>query len=573
VGAFSFKDIRWVSRSLSDFGTRKAFVVVFTDTRCPVAAKYLPVLSDLAARYEERGVQFLGMSSSPLDTLIAVAADALEKNVRFPVHKDFEQRAMQALGVERTPGVAVLDAGGVLRYRGRIDDRFRVAGEAPGAGRLYLEEALEAVLAGKPVAVEETPVEGCIIERRRPPSRTGVTYAEHVAPIVEKRCQPCHRPHAPAPFPLLDYEDVAGRAETICEVVEERRMPPSFRDPRHGDFVNHSPLAAEEIDVIASWVAAGAPRGDPAKEPPPVAWPEGEWQIGQPDLVLEMPREFRVPASGYVDYRYATLEHEFPHDTWVQAIQILPGNPRVVHHANLYEKRSGGSSPGSVFITGFVPGGDVTRYGKGSGVMIRKGSRLRLQVHYTTTGKEEIDRTRVGLVYAKETIRKETRILFVVNPLFEIPPRDPHAEVTSWRIFTQPAVGVGLFVHMHVRGKDMTFIARYPDGREETLLSVPSYSFDWQLSYRWAEGAKRFPAGTVIKTVAHYDNSPLNPFNPDPSQTVRHGEQTYEEMNYGFVFYVNENEDLAIEVDPATGRPLSPGRAGGTEPASPPGSS
>ncbi len=563
----SFKDIRWVERTLKDFGGRKACVIVFTDVQCPVAAKYLPRLSQLALEYQGRGVQFIGVNSSSDDTLVEVAADALEKKVAFPVHKDFDQSAMRALGVKRTPEVAVLDANRVLRYRGRIDDQFRAAGESPGEGRAYLREAIEAVLGGREPGVRETPAEGCLISARPVVALQGVMYAEHVAPILQKHCQECHRPDQPAPFPLLSYEDASSRASMIREVVEERRMPPSYGDPRHGEFVNRRALSQEEIDAVSAWAAAGAPRGDMSRLPRPVSWPAGRWLIGEPDIILSMPTEFLVPRTGYVDYQYAVLsstapegasgeskEYTFPHDTWIQAIQILPGERRALHHANLYIIAAPPLDKIPAFLTGHVPGGEVTRYGKNEGIMIPRGSRLRLQLHYITSGKELTDRTRVGLVFAKEPIHRRTKCLMAINNRFSIPPHDPAHEVRGKGSFSSDAIGVGLYIHMHLRGKDMTFLAHYPDGSTETLLTVPNYSFDWQMSYRWADGAKRFPAGTQIETISHYDNSRLNPFNPDPSATVREGQQTFQEMNYGFFFYTDANEKLDIEVDPKTGR-------------------
>ncbi len=567
IERLSFKDIRWVERTLKDFGERKAFVIVFTDTKCPVAAKYVPRLNELSKDFESRGVQLIGIDASSDDTLVAVAADAIEKKLVFPMHKDFDQSAMRVLGVRRTPEVAVLDAGGVLRYRGRIDDQFRAAGEAPGAGRSYLREAIEAVLSGKAPEVGETTAEGCLITPTPRAEMPGVSYCEHIAPILAKNCQSCHRPDQPAPFSLLTYEDAARKASMIREVVEERRMPPSYADPLHGEFVNCRALKPEEISAIAAWVAAGTPRGDPAKLPRPVEWPKGSWLIGEPDLVLEMPEEFHVPASGYVRYEYAILArardddavrtvYEFPEDTWIQAIQILPGNRKALHHANLYIVLPPPLEKIPTFLTGHVPGGEVTKYGKNSGIMVPKGAKLRLQLHYVTSGKELTDRTRVGLIYAKEPIFRRTKVLMAINNRFQIPPFDPSFEMSAQASFAEAALGVGLYIHMHVRGKDMTFVAKYPDGTAETLLRVPNYSFDWQMSYVWPEGKKRFPAGTVIETISHYDNSPLNPFNPDPSKTVREGQQTYSEMNYGFLFYTGEDEKLAIEVDPKTGQAL-----------------
>jgi hypothetical protein len=345
----------------------------------------------------------------------------------------------------------------------------------------------------------------------------------------------------------------------LREVVEERFMPPAFNDPRHGAFANVRALSGAEIETIAAWAAAGAPRGDESKLPPPIAWPESRWLIGEPDLVLPIPEEIRIPPDGFVDYRYAVPDHVFEHETWVSAIQILPGNHRAVHHANLYIVHPPPFDAIPEFLTGYVPGGEATRYPAGAGIRIPRGARLRLQIHYVTTGKEETDRTRIGLVFAKEPIRSRVRILLAINRRFEIPPGDPAHEVRARAKFARDAIGIGLYVHMHLRGKDMSFVERHPDGREEMLLSVPNYNFNWQLSYVWPEGGRRFAAGTEIETISHYDNSPLNPFNPDPSKTVREGQQSFEEMNYGFLFYVDAEEKLDIRVDPKTGAPLTAG--------------
>lgn len=552
----SFKDIRFVSRSLEDFREAKALVVIFSTLRCPVAGRYAPKLEALRRELEPRGVQFLSINSSPEDALVAVAADALERGLGYPVYKDFDQSAMRAFGVRRTPEVAVLDGERVLRYRGRVDDQFRVAGESPSAGREHLRVAVESVLAGKRPEVEETTVEGCVITTRRAPQVPGVSYSEHVAPILQRRCQECHRPGQTAPFSLLDYHDAASQADMIREVVEERRMPPYYNDPRHGEFINGRWLSDDEVASIVAWVDAGVPRGDPTKEPAPLQWPKSEWLIGEPDLVIPIAQKESIPAQGIVRYRYPELLHVFEEDTWISAIQILPGNRRVVHHANLYIISPPPFDKMPVFVTGHVPGGDVTRYPAGSGVLLPKGSHLSLQVHYITTGKDEEDLTRVGLVYAKETIQRPTRCMIMLDKTFEIPPFAPAHEVKTWGRLSEDAVALGLYSHMHLRGKDMTFIATYPDGASEVLLRIPNFSFDWQLSYQWREGQKRLPAGTRIDVISHFDNSALNPFNPDPGVAVHDGPQTFNEMSYGFFFFQNEKESLGIEVDPKTGRPI-----------------
>lgn len=553
VDDLRFKDIRFVGRSLGDFGDTKVLVIVFTDTHCPVASRYMPRLEALWRQYRPRGVVFLGMNSSPDDGMVEMAAYALEKNLTFPQHKDFDQSVMRRLGVERTPEVVVLDARRVLCYRGRIDDQFRTTGARPTIGRGYLKEAIDAALVGRGPRTVRTPVDGCKITLRRAPSMEGVTYCEHVAPIIQRRCQSCHRPHQQAPFSLLDYRDARRHAERIREVVEQRQMPPSFSDPRHGSFAKERRLSGEEIDTVLSWVDADVPEGDREKLPAPIEWPDREWLIDEPDLVLEA-REFRIPATGYVDYRYHVFDYEIAHDMWINQIQILPGNRRVVHHANLYARHPRSPIRFSRFITGHVPGGDVTRYGKAAGIRLPAGSRLQLQIHYTTTGREEVDRTRVGFVFPKQTIRRKVRCMFLFNRGFAIAPGDPAYEVTARGKFTRRAVGIGLLSHMHLRGRDMEFTATRSDGRREVLLSIPNYSFDWQLAYRWKDGSMVFPAGTEIATRSHYDNSSFNPFNPDSTVTVRFGLQSYHEMNFGFLFYYEPDEKLDVTVDPRTGR-------------------
>ncbi len=566
VPSFAIKDIRFVAKSQRDFGEAPVVVYVFIDTRCPVALKYLPKIEALWREYLDRGVVFAGVNASERDGMVEVAAQALEYGLTFPVHKDFDQSARRALGVQRTPEVAVVDRNGKLRYRGAVDEQFNTAGSRPRAGREYLREAIDALLATKAPAVEETRADGCLITRARSAARPGITYARHVAPILQKNCQSCHRPGRAAPFSLLDYDDAAAVADMIAEVVAEGRMPPRFADRRYGEFVGHERLSRRDVSVIRAWAIAGAPLGDEKDLPPPIDWPKSEWGIDAPDLVLEITEEFGVPATGYVDYHYGklrkvgeTVEYRVPHDTWVNQIEVLPGNRRVVHHANLllaHPKLAGGRE---ILVTGYVPGGDVTRYGERQGIRLPAGATLRLQLHYTTTGKKERDRTRVGIVFSKEPVDRQVRTLHLINSEFEIPPRVTAHEVRCRGTIDRPIIGKALFVHMHLRGRDMTFVATYPDGRTETLLSVPNYNFDWQMAYRWADDAKRFPAGTRFETISHYDNSRFNPFNPDPTQTVREGRQSYHEMNYGFLFYVDAAEKLDIRVDPKSGRPLAAG--------------
>jgi hypothetical protein len=555
VKKLRFKDIRFLPRTLEDLPKSKAYVLAFTSTTCPLAQRYLPTLKRLEQDYRARGVQFVAVNVGAEDSIRAMAAHAVEYEVEFPCVKDQDAKAAAALGVRRTPEVVVLDAARKLRYRGRIDDRYRLGGARSEATRHDLKEALDAVLAGKEVAVPETPVDGCAITRAEiPPAKAPVTFAEHVAPLLHKHCVACHRPGTAAPSSLLTYEQASARANTIAEVVRDERMPPWYGAPKHTEFANRRGLSARERETVWQWAKGGKLKGDEAKLPRMPAKEDSPWKIGKPDLVVKAP-EHSLPAEGVVAYKYVILPHVFPHETWVQGVQIVPDNPKVLHHCNLAYLKLGERWRMENFITGAVPGGDPMVLGDGLGYRIPAGAVLMLQVHYVTTGKKEKCRISVALKYASGRVDKHIHFHLLEDKKFAIPPGAPAHRVSASRVLACDAVGLGLFCHMHLRGRDMTFKAHYPGGKSETLLVIPNYNFDWQMAYRWGRGAKKFPRGTRLEAIAHYDNSAFNPFNPNPKVTVRLGEQTADEMMNGFVFFLDAGEKLGLEIDGKTGRP------------------
>jgi peroxiredoxin len=554
VEDFTFKDIRYLPRTLADFGEKKAYVIMLTTLDCPVVQRYLPKLAELDSAYRDRGVQLLAVNVGPGDPLREVAYQAMKSNCEFPFAKDFDGRVARALGADRAGEVVVLDGEKKLCYRGRVDDQFRLGGERPSATRDDLKMAIEDVLAGRPVEVAETAVDGCLIDFPKP--RAGnpqVTYAEHVAPLLQKHCQDCHRPGAPeAPFALASYQDAVDRSEMLLEVVQEQRMPPWFGSKEYGQFTNHRGMQPAERDVVEDWVKGGCQQGDMSKAPPDRVFSTSKWKIGEPDLVIKTPVQ-KIPATGYIDYRYVILPHLFKEDTWVQGVQILPENSRAMHHCNMLFIKQGEKASSRNFITGQVPGGDAMILDHNVGFKIPARSSLVLQIHYVTVGEETTDQISVGLKFAREVIHKHLRNTQVTDLTFKIPPGEPHYKVSAVRELKNDITGYGMFSHMHLRGKDMTFGALYPDGRKETLLVVPNYSFDWQQSYRWPEDKVKFPKGTKLEVFAHYDNSPFNPYNPDPKREVPEGQQTFDEMMYGFVFYTHDDEHLNLTIDPKTG--------------------
>jgi mono/diheme cytochrome c family protein len=551
-----FKDIRFLVRSLDDFGKRKAFVVVFVDAGCPVASRYLPTLNKLDRDYRGKGVQFLAVNSSDA-TIQEVAAQAVEHEVEFPFLKDIDGKCASALGVERTPEVVILDAERAIRYRGRIDDQYRPGGSRSEPTRRDLQEALDEVLAGKPVAVSSTPVDGCPITRADKTDASKVTYAEHIAAVVHKNCAVCHRPGTAAPFSLTTFEEVRKKGRAIAEVVADGQMPPWYADPAHdGVFNNQRKLTAVERDSIIRWVKGGMERGDESKMPKLEPYPEPRkdgWLIGEPDLILET-AVHELPAEGLIDYKNVVLPHAFLHETWIQAIQILPDNPRVVHHCNMVYGSVGHGIREANFITGYVPGNETSQLGEGIAFRLPPVSALGLQIHYVTTGKPEKCRIKVGLRFARGTVHKQVRFVLMDSTRFAIPAQSPHHPIHLTQPLEHDAVGVAIFAHMHLRGKAMVFRAQPPEGEPQTLLSIPNYNFGWQLSYLYQPGKLKLPKGTRLECEAIFDNSPFNPYNPDPDAVVRYGRQTRQEMINGFFFYVDEHEDLKLEIDPKTGR-------------------
>ena len=394
----------------------------------------------------------------------------------------------------------------------------------------------------------------------------GATYYKDVQPLIQTHCQSCHRPGEIGPMPLENYKQVRPWANSIKESVLLKQMPPWFADPHFGKFANDRSLSPQEIETIRSWVDAGAPEGNPKDAKPAPKFLEG-WNIPQPDVVLQMPEPFKVPASGKVDYQYIVLPTKFTEDKWVQMAETRPSNRSIVHHMvifirtpeskwlreaqpgvpfvppetnNLQNIGGGGNEILTIYTPGIVPDAWKPNQGK----LIKAGSDLILQTHYTPNGKDTEDQTKIGLVFSKEPPTERIRSISAANTQFTIPPGDPDYPVVGNLQFRNPARIVSFFPHMHLRGKDMEYKAIYPTGETSTLLKVPHYDFNWQLAYKPAEEIE-VPAGTKIQCTAHFDNSPNNPANPDPKATVKFGEQSWEEMAIGFM-------DIAQPIRPPT---------------------
>jgi Copper type II ascorbate-dependent monooxygenase, C-terminal domain len=419
-----------------------------------------------------------------------------------------------------------------------------------------------------------------------------VTFERDVVPILQKHCQSCHRPGEIGPMSLLSYKDVRPWAKAIRDAVLLREMPPWGADLKHGRFRNDRSMSQREIEMIVGWVDGGARQGDPKDAPPAREFASG-WRIGQPDVIFEIPKDFHVPPTGTVPYQWIIVPTGFTEDKWVKAVEVRPGNPAVVHHAVVYAREpesnyARGYPRGEFFdyipvlarkprakdrtmltpvdepnhLQAWAPGADPVVLGPGQARLIKAGSDIVFQMHYTTTGEPATDRTKIGLIFAREPIKERVKTLAVINGSnILIPPGEANYRMVSQVEVKEPVRIVYLFPHMHLRGKSFEYRVEYPNGESEVLLNVPRYRFHWQMSY-YLEQPKLLPVGTILTCTAVYDNSADNPDNPDPSATVRGGLQSNDEMMSGHIDVGfspgSENPDFFRDARPK----MTPARSG-----------
>jgi mono/diheme cytochrome c family protein len=377
-----------------------------------------------------------------------------------------------------------------------------------------------------------------------------VTYSKDVAPILFNKCAGCHRPGQTAPMSLLTYKDARPWARSIKEKVLNKSMPPWHADPAYGKFANDRRLSQAEIDTIVAWVDGGAVEGNQKDLPPVPSFGEG-WKIGKPDVVLTMPVKFQVPAEGVVNYKYFSVPTNFTQDRWVQAAEVRPGNPAVVHHVIIFVESPSASAkattdPEARFesLTGVAPGEDPVVLPEGVGMLVRAGSVLVFQVHYTPNGVPQSDQTSVGLIFNKTPVLKAAMGGAAINSDFAIPAGDPGYEVRASYVLEDDCHITSLMPHMHLRGKDFQFRLMLANGDSKILLAVPRYDFNWQTRYELAEPIAA-PKGSRIDCIAHFDNSTANKSNPDPRKVVRWGDQTWDEMMIGFVEFTLDHQQLS----------------------------
>ena len=566
VTEFSLRDSDSREHKLADYADKQFVVLAFLGVECPLAKFYAPRLNKLAEQYAARGVAFLAVDSNQQDSIAEMQAYARAQALKIPFMKDPGNRLADAVGAQRTPEVFVLDRTGRVQYAGRIDDQYGfqaggVAYQLREPRRQDLAAALDELLDSKPVSVAEVAAQGCLIGRARTPAAdAAVTYSNQIARLFNQHCVSCHRPGQIGPFALLSYDDAAGWAEMIREVVNERRMPPWHADPSIGHFTNDARLSDEEIALVNRWVADGAPEGNPSDAPETPKFTEG-WMIPTPDQIVYMdPKPYNVPATGTVPYIRFVVDPGWTEDKWIKAIEPKAGNPAVVHHVVMYLQAPGGPKKGAAgrlrndWLAAYAPGLRPQILPEGYARYAPAGSKLIFELHYTPNGVAQTDHSYLGLVFADpKTVRKEVAVKNAGNFSFKIPAHEGNFEVQSEFAFREDTLLWSVSPHMHVRGKDFLYEVIYPDGKREKVLWVPHYDFGWQTTYVFTEPMV-LPKGSKLHCTAHFDNSDANLNNPDPSQEVRWGEQTWEEMMFGWFEMALVDQDLTKPQPPRPSR-------------------
>ena len=412
---------------------------------------------------------------------------------------------------DHDPQAVLVDATRTVSYRGAIDDnRYE-----PRVKHHYLRDALLATHTNTSIPVQETPAFGCTIHLPEAGLPTEITYSEHIAPVLQKNCQTCHRHGEVAPFTLIDYSDAKAWATEIAEYTQAGLMPPWKPASGYGDFKNSRQLTDTEIQMIAHWVEAGAPAGDLDAVPPAPEFPEG-WALGEPDWIAEMPVEYEIEPEGADEYRQFIIPTSFETDMYVQSVDVQPGNRKTVHHVIAYLDVNGearkldaqdpkpgyvteGTGPGfdsAGTVGGWAPGITPLVLPEGVGYLLPKGADIVMQVHYYRTGHLERDRSRLGLYFSKTAETTKLHIGEAINSDFVIPAGEKWHEVLASKTFKRDVYLLATMPHMHLLGRDMRLVATTPSGDKHDLIWIQDWDFNWQDVYHYRQPLF-LPAGTV----------------------------------------------------------------------------
>ena len=548
-------DIEGQTRKLSDLKQHRVVVIALTSTSCPLSKKFGPTLARLEQDYQLKNVAFVYVNPAQRE----VSDDLREaiKKSRFagPYILDSDGAVGSALGATQSTDAFVLDAQRTVVYRGAVDDQYGIGYALDAPRRQYLVEAIEAALRGARPEIQATEAPGCPLDVHQAipeDAAAGVTFHNRISRLLQSHCVECHRHGGSAPFALESADDVLAQAAPIQRAVERGLMPPWFAAaPAAGEkskWSNDRTLPPRDKSDLLDWLAAGRPLGEP-QEAPLLRQFHNDWQIGKPDLIVQISKPIAVKATGTMPYQDVFADTGLTKDKWIQSIEIRPTAREVVHHALAFAMAPGDTPAHDKvnaeqaaavhqrgFFAAYVPGNSTIVLPDGFAKLLPAGSRLWLQIHYAPNGVEATDQMEIGMVFARERPQNVVQVKGIVNANLSIPPgADNHPEMGLLKLGADSRI-TAFMPHLHLRGKAFRYEALFPDGRVQVLLDVPRYDSNWQLLYR-LEQPIDCPRGTILKGTAWFDNSSGNPANPDPGATVRFGPQATDEMLVGYVEY------------------------------------
>lgn len=545
VDDFQLLDHMGVAHRLFYYSDAPAIVVMTQGNGCPIVRNAVPAYRQVRDNYQEQGVKFFLLNSNLQDNKTTIAKEVADFGFDIPVLVDENQLVGESLNVTRTAEVFVIDPKSrKIVYHGPVDDRLTYQNQKAKAEFSYLSDALDAVIAGETVKISQVDAPGCIVnfpERDNKERHTNISYHDTIAPILEERCVECHQVGGIGPWAMTSYDMIKGFSPMIREVIRTDRMPPWHSDPNIGSFLHDRSLTSNEIKTLVHWIEAGSPRGegyDPLADPRESL---PDWPLGVPDLILTVP-SFDVPATGVVDYQRPYVVNPLEEGKWLRASTVKVGSRESVHHVLTgYLKKipkSGQSNEvrWGASVGGYAVGAESMIAREGLGTYIPAGGAIGLQMHYTPFGREVTDTTQIGLYFYDKRPPRMLRNSVIMDFSIEIPPEKANHAETAYLEFPKDAELFYAFPHAHYRGQSSTLAIRYPDGREEMILSLPKYDFNWQRAYEFKDPIK-IPAGAKLIARYTYDNSTQNAANPDPSKKIVWGDQSFEEMLYTAISY------------------------------------
>lgn len=534
VGDFSLLDQEGFFHNMAWYDDHAAVALLVQANDSAASAAAVPAYLALKERFADLGIEFMMINPMGRSNRDAVAARIAEWGVEdVPVLMDDARMISRDLGIERAGEVVLFDPTSFrVVYRGSVD---------------AAEQAISEILAEQTVSnpLVATTGEAISFAEQESLVDTRVSYVNDIAPLIAENCASCHREGGIAPFAMDSHAMVQGWSPMIREVVMTKRMPPGQIDGHVGEFINDMRLEDADVQKLLAWIETGSVKdgdSDPLAE---LTWPTSKWAFGEPDYIIEIPPQ-EIPATGVLDYINVSVPIDIEADKWLRGSQYVAGDRTVLHHTlnSLVEPGAsrrggflGGGNPDQANITAYIPGAEPRLNPPNTGGLLKAGSVLNLQLHYTTTGRETTDASEIGLWFYPEGEVPEKRMsgqcACIFTPTWtNIPPGDPSFEQQASVTLRQAAYMRSFTPHMHFRGKYMRFFANYPDGTSEELINIANYNYNWQLAYTYEE-PKFMPAGTVLTAVGAFDNSAQNPNNPDPERSVPWGQQSWDEMFFG----------------------------------------